>query len=191
MPLLPLYEYILSVFFLRLPPATASTLPTVLILLPVTMEFATVLRTVTAAGAILLPFVVWKARSHMVDYYEFGKVHAEDDPFACSKEGYMEDELDLAYMKEHFKTATRSADCNGKRPTRLLLVDSYDSHVSGQVVQFALQNGIHVLCLPVHASHILQPLDVRRYKILSKRYNSTLHNCAYNNTSEKVDKVVF
>lgn len=51
----------------------------------------------------------------------------------------MDNELGLAYMKEHFEPATRPANRNGKRPAHLLLVDGHDSHVSWQVVEFALQ----------------------------------------------------
>lgn len=111
-------------------------------------EFVTVLETVSASGAVISPFVVWEAKSHIAGYYGSRGVHGEDATFGYSKEVYMDNVLRLTYLKDHFKPATRPADCNGKRPTRILLVDGHDSHVSWQVVDFALKQGIHVLCLP-------------------------------------------
>lgn len=78
-----------------------------------------------------------------------------------------------------------------QQPARLLLVDGHDSHVSWHVVEFAVQYEIHVLCLPVHVTHILQPLVVGCFRVLSKRYNRALRDWLYDNTSDKVDNVVF
>lgn len=37
-------------------------------------------------------------------------------------------------------------------------------HTSINVIQFARENGIRILCLPAHTTHILQPLDVGVFK---------------------------
>ena len=42
----------------------------------------------------------------------------------------------------------------------LLLHDSHSSHISIEVIQKARKNNIHLLCIPAHGTHILQPLDV-------------------------------
>lgn len=47
-------------------------------------------------------------------------------------------------------------------PTRpvLLIMDGHGSHISIEVIELARDNGIHLLCLPAHTTHILHPLDV-------------------------------
>lgn len=37
-------------------------------------------------------------------------------------------------------------------------------HISIELIEFARENGVHLLCLPAHTTHILQPLDVGVFK---------------------------
>ena len=62
--------------------------------------------------------------------------------------------------------STMKSSCTGlimsipsARPI-LLLYDGHSSHISIEVIQKARENVIHLLCLPSHGTHILQPLDV-------------------------------
>lgn len=41
-----------------------------------------------------------------------------------------------------------------------LLFDGHASHISIDVIEVARVNDVHMLCLPAHTTHILQPLDV-------------------------------
>ena len=51
-------------------------------------------------------------------------------------------------------------------PTRpvLIIQDGHSSHVSIELMECARANDIHLLCLPAHIMHILQPLDVGVFK---------------------------
>ena len=42
----------------------------------------------------------------------------------------------------------------------LLVMDRHQSQVDPELVQAAEREGVFLLCLPPHTSHILQPLDV-------------------------------
>ena len=46
----------------------------------------------------------------------------------------------------------------------LLIMDGHGSHVTVDLIELARENSIHLLCLPSHTSHILQPLDVGVFK---------------------------
>jgi len=50
----------------------------------------------------------------------------------------------------------------------LLLLDNHESHLSVDGIQFAKDNGIHLLSFPPHCSHRLQPLDCTVYFPLKK-----------------------
>ena len=86
----------------------------------------------------------------------------------------MDDELGLDYMKLHFEPFTRPQEVNGKRPPHLLLVDGHTSHINWHIVDFAINEGIHMVCLPSHSTYLLQPLDVSCFGLLTKNYNKAL-----------------
>ena len=54
-----------------------------------------------------------------------------------------------------------------ERPV-LLLVDGHKAHVTQDVIEVAVENKILVYCLPAHASHLLQPLDLSLFGPLKK-----------------------
>lgn len=72
-----------------------------------------------------------------------------------SDSGLINSDLFLLWLK-HFKKHVK--------PTRekpvLLVLDNHTSHITLPAVQFCREQGIHLLSLPPHSSHRLQPLDV-------------------------------
>ena len=42
----------------------------------------------------------------------------------------------------------------------LLIPDGCSSHISIELIELAKENDVHLLCLPSHTTHVLQPLDV-------------------------------
>ena len=55
--------------------------------------------------------------------------------------------------------------CSPSRPVTLLL-DNHAAHLSLPAIRLAVQNNIHVITIPAHASHLPQPfrLDFQRHK---------------------------
>jgi len=115
-------------------------------------EMLTVLESVSAVGMALPPFVVHKGKGHTMGW------HLEsDDPeaqFAYSKNGWTDDQLGLAWLRERFQPKTYTKD------PRLLILDGHGSHITWQFCQFALEKNIQIICLPAHCTHLLQPVDV-------------------------------
>ncbi|KAK1838267.1 hypothetical protein CCHR01_19109 [Colletotrichum chrysophilum] len=64
----------------------------------------------------------------------------------------------------------------GNRVYRILVVNSYESHVSSDFEEYCKENKIITLCLPSHSSHLTQPLDVRCYSALKLRYSSQIEH---------------
>ena len=52
----------------------------------------------------------------------------------------------------------------------LLIMDGHSSHVSIDVIQLARDTGIHLLCVPTHTTHILQPLDIGVFKSFKSNF---------------------
>ena len=57
----------------------------------------------------------------------------------------------------------------------LLVLDGHGSHITIDVIEYARLNGIHLLCLPSHTSHILQPLDDGVFKSFKSFFSKVCH----------------
>ena len=57
----------------------------------------------------------------------------------------------------------------------LLIEDSHDSHISIELKELAHANDVHLLCLPAHTTHILQPLDIRVFKSFKTFFSKACH----------------
>ncbi|XP_018302157.1 uncharacterized protein [Mycetomoellerius zeteki] len=89
----------------------------------------------------------------------------------------------VKYMK-HFIERSNSSLTN---PT-LLLIDNHSSHLSVEVLDMAVENGVTLLSFSPHCSHKLQPLDVSVYGPV-KSYYKTQCNAWQKNNANKVIEI--
>ena len=90
-------------------------------------------------------------RKQITDNLKVGAVPGTS--FHCSDNGWVNSDLFSKWFEFFVKTIPPS------RPV-LLLLDGHASHVSIEVIELARSNDVHMLCLPTHTTHILQPIDV-------------------------------
>ena len=57
---------------------------------------------------------------------------------------------------------------------RLLILDGHGSHETTDLCFFCCQHKIHLLYLPPHTSHVLQPLDLSIFSPLKNAYRKQL-----------------
>ncbi|RPA71171.1 DDE-domain-containing protein, partial [Ascobolus immersus RN42] len=90
--------------------------------------------------------------------------------FRKSKNGYTDNKIGFDYIK-WFDLQTREFADNG-RIHRLALVDGHSSHLTLEIIEYCMQPhvNIHIVCLPAHSTHILQPMDVGIFGPLSRAY---------------------
>jgi hypothetical protein len=60
---------------------------------------------------------------------------------------------------------------NTSREPILFIFDGYGSHLSERLHQLAMANNIHILCLPPHTTHCLQPLNVGIFGLLGNAFS--------------------
>ncbi|XP_068567903.1 uncharacterized protein [Cebidichthys violaceus] len=127
-----------------------------------TREHFTVLACLNAAGEDVPPFIIYKGG------YPGGPYNKEGVPDALygkSPAGYMDSELFRKWFVGHFlKFAAQ------ERPL-LLIMDGHQSHLDPELVRAAQREGVILLCLPPHTSHILQPLDVSFFGPLKANFS--------------------
>ena len=73
---------------------------------------------------------------------------------------------------------------------RLLIIDGHESHQSLEFQNLCEESKIIALYMPPHASHILQPLNVRCFAPLKQAYKKEIKSLADSHITH-VDKKAF
>ena len=116
-----------------------------------------------AAGAFLPPMYIFP-RQRMSDSLMAG-APPQSIGFA-SKNGWIDQDLFVKWL-EHF---VKFADPSPKNP-HIIILDGHHSHKTLAAVDFCREKGIHLLTLPPHSTHKMQPLDRTYFKSLKSAFN--------------------
>ncbi|SAM82250.1 uncharacterized protein UBRO_20994 [Ustilago bromivora] len=103
---------------------------------------------------------------HMQGWY-CNHTAAKDWVFATGQNGWTNNELALHWLKDCFDKHTKQR-AQGKY--QLLILDGHGSHITAEFIQQARDSHIVCLCLPPHATHLLQPLDVMIFGPLQQAF---------------------
>ena len=136
---------------------------------PGNREWATVVQAVNAYGDSIPPFIILAGKNHLQSWYRDSPLPS-DWVVALSDNGWTTNELGLEWIK-HFEKHTRTRT---KGPRRLLVLDGHESHHSHDFEEYCKTNNIITLCMPAHASHLLQPLDVGCFGPLKRAYSKQI-----------------
>lgn len=117
----------------------------------------------SAAGLYIPPMLIFKRKRYAPEL-EIGA------PLGGSVEisdtGYINSDLFLKWLK-HFKNVVQP----GPEKAVILLLDGHSTHSKNlDALNYAREHNIHLLQLPGHTTHRLQPLDVAFFKPLQSYY---------------------
>ncbi|KAJ0150407.1 Periostin [Fusarium oxysporum f. sp. albedinis] len=129
-------------------------------------EWITAIEGVNAEGQSIPPFIIGAGQYHLANWYQECDLPG-DWVIALSENGWTNNQLGLNWLK-HFDRST-SKRTNSRY--RLLILDGHESHHSVEFEEYCKENKIITLCMPAHASHLLQPLDVGCFEPLKKAYS--------------------
>lgn len=109
------------------------------------------------------PWFIFKGKQHIKQWFDaYNEAH-----ISLSSKGWTDNNIRYKWFERCFEPETRPDD---KNEWRLLIVDGHASHVTTKAIKFCLAHKIVLLCLPPHATHILQPLDVGIFALLAALY---------------------
>ena len=129
-------------------------------------EWVTVIETICASGRALPPYIIFKGKKFMARWFDdLPKQWALN----VSPRGWTSNDIGLDWLQKHFIPHTTSQT---KGKYRLLVLDGHDSHLTAKFDQICKDNNIIPICMPSHASHLLQPLDVGCFAVLKKFYGT-------------------
>jgi hypothetical protein len=123
-------------------------------------EWLTVLTCINAAGESIPNFYIFRGKRFRRNYIYMCEQGAT---MAMSKKAWMTACLFSAWI-DHFIVALRNHNSISLASPHLLIVDGHSSHITIDVVEKARAVGLHLLMLPSHCSHAMQPLDVAVFK---------------------------
>ena len=124
----------------------------------------TVLACVSASGHVLPPLMIYPRKRAVPDACKNGAL--PNTLFRTSDNGWINSDIFLDWLKFFVSNIP---------PTRpvLLIQDGHATHISINAIEFAKANNIHMLCLPSHTTHILQPLDVGVFKSFKTNFSKS------------------
>ena len=73
----------------------------------------------------------------------------------------------------------------------VLFVDGHHSHLTLDLIQLARSKGVHLVCLPPHTTHLLQPLDVGVYGPVKKTWKMIIKQHNLETQAERIVKEDF
>jgi hypothetical protein len=146
-------------------------------------EWITLIAAVGAGGWLVPPFFIFKGKNHNQSWYHN---NPKDWRIAVSDNGWTTNEVGVAWL-QHFIEHTTSRTVGGYR---LLILDGHESHNSIRFQDICKDNNIITLCMPAHASHLLQPLDVGCFSPLKRAYKKEIRTLA-NSCINRINKIAF
>jgi hypothetical protein len=124
--------------------------------IPNEREWLTVLTCIIASGQYIPNFYIFKGMCMRHNYIRRCESGAT---MAISRKAWMIGFLFSAWIDHFIQSLQNSGGISPENP-HLLVLDGHNSHVTIEVVEKAKEVGLHLVTLPSHISHALQPLDV-------------------------------
>ncbi|OBS20705.1 hypothetical protein FPOA_07045 [Fusarium poae] len=138
---------------------------------PGNREWITAIQAINAEGQLIPPFLIGTGQYHLANWYRECDLPG-DWVIATSRNGWTNNELGLEWLK-HFDRSTSNRSVG---VYRLLILDGHESHHSANFERYCEENKIITLCMPAHASHLLQPLDVGCFAVLKQAYGRQIEH---------------
>ena len=135
---------------------------------PESREWESVLECVSAVGKKLQCVVIFKG-VHLQSTW-FPSVNTPDWLYTTSMNGWTSNAIRLEWLRRIFIPNT-SPSGSGHR---LLILDGHGSHTPIDFMWECKENKIHLLYLPSHASHLLQPLDLAPCSVVKSSYRDAI-----------------
>lgn len=124
----------------------------------------TVLLAINATGDLFIPPLFVFGRKKMAE--ELKKDAPEGSIFACEESGWITANSFLTWLKMFVRRVNPT-----KESPALLILDGHSSHKELNVILYAREHHVHMISLPPHTTHKLQPLDRTIMRPFKAAYN--------------------
>jgi hypothetical protein len=126
---------------------------------------------ISATGVALHPLVMFKGKSVQQQWFPTELEDFRGWQFTATENGWTSNATALEWLQKVFIPQTAPHDPS---EARLLILDGHGSHETTEFMWECYSNNIHLLFLPPHTSHVLQPLDLSVFAPLKQAYRKQL-----------------
>ena len=135
-----------------------------------------------ASGQVIPPMIIFDAKKLN---HAWTQKEVPGTKYGLSDKGWITTDLFEAWLMEHFLQYAVSL-----RPL-LLLLDGHSTHYQPDVVRYAKENNVIMLCLPPHTTHETQPLDCGVFAPLKSHWSAVCHDFTQKNPGKVITKFNF
>lgn len=139
---------------------------------PGSRNWTSLIECVSAVGKALDPLIIYKGKSVQQQWFPVDLTPYKDWNFTATDNGWTTNATCLEWLKKVFIPQTTPSQSN---EARLLILDGHGSHETTEFMIECFKHNIHLLFLPPHTSHILQPLDLSVFSPLKRSYRYYLN----------------
>ncbi|XP_060603989.1 uncharacterized protein LOC132756861 [Ruditapes philippinarum] len=123
---------------------------------------------ISAAGKVIPPCIIYeKTLPRNCDFAP------KEYRLSATQNGYINMKLFFEWFRDIFVP-----NCGSQRPV-LLTMDNHASHFCPDLVDLAIEEGIELLFLPPHATHLLEPLDKGFFHLLKLKMAESALSVGY------------
>lgn len=140
---------------------------------PGSRAWTSLIECISATGKALPPLVIYKGKSVQQQWFPLDLTPFDSWRFTATDNGWTSDPTALEWLKGVFIPFTQPYD---PHEARLLILDGHGSHETTEFMYMCFENKIHLVFLPPHSSHVLQPLDQSVFGPLKTAYKKELGN---------------
>ena len=126
---------------------------------------------ISATRVALRPLVMFKGKSVQQQWFPIELKDFEGWQFTATENGWTSNATALEWLQKVFIPQTAPED---PLEARLLILDGHGSHETTEFMWECYSHNIHLLFLPPHTSHVLQPLDLSIFAPLKRAYRKQL-----------------
>lgn len=134
---------------------------------PGSRAWTSFIESISAVGRNTKPLVIFKGKSVQQQWFDANLQKLDGWKFTSTENGWTTDATAIEWLEKVFIPQTAPRDPS---EPRLLILDGHGSHETTEFLWLCYSNNIHMLFLPPHSSHILQPLDLAVFSSLKKAY---------------------
>jgi 4-hydroxybenzoate polyprenyltransferase len=155
---------------------------------PGSRAWTSFLECISATGVPLPPLVMFKGKSVQQQWFPEDLTPFEGWEFTATDNGWTTDKTAVEWLEKIFIPLTQPSRPQEKR---LLILDGHGSHETTDFMYLCFQHNIHLLYLPPHTSHVLQPLDLSVFSPLKHSYRKQIGYLSHQTDSSPIGKQNF
>ena len=138
---------------------------------PGSRAWTSFLECISATGVSLPPLVMFKGKSVQQQWFPDDLSPLQGWEFTATDNGWTTDKTAVEWLEKIFIPLTQPSRPQEKR---LLVLDGHGSHETTDFMYLCFQHNIHLLYLPPHTSHVLQPLDLSVFSSMKRSYRKEI-----------------